>query len=151
MRRSLRTACAEEIFDASDHPCAVTERVLSCWLKIEVWSFEAPDFGDLLVRNPNKAVLKDDPVASAKGVWTRQAAVGDVSAEIDLPKVASLESDLRHDGRFHLRPILQHVTERVSLHDGRHRLVAVHACWSDGTSVAPIHVFWVMLADAHPT
>ena len=27
LRRSLRTACAEEIYDASDHPRAVTERV----------------------------------------------------------------------------------------------------------------------------
>jgi hypothetical protein len=150
LRRFLRTACAEEIYDASDHPRAVTEGVLSSRLKREVWSFEAPDFGDVMVRNPNKAALKDDRVAFAKIVWTRQAAEGDVSAEIDLRKVASLESDLRRDGKFHLRPILQDVTERISLHDGRHRLVAAHACWSDGTFVAPIQVFWVMPADAHP-
>lgn len=150
MRTFVRIADSEEIIEASDQAREVTQNLLKGRPRQEVWTFEAPDFREVLVRNPNRSILADNSVASAKAVWTRQADNGDTSARADLRKVAELESDLRRERRFRQRPILQDVTEKITLHDGRHRLVAAYECWSNASFRGPIEVFWVMPADATP-
>lgn len=110
---------------------------------LELWLWEAPDFGQINVLNPDDR-LPEGPVAVARSTWLRQAEAGDHKAQASLARVAELQRDLVKDGRYRRPPILNDREARPSLHAGRHRLVAAHACWTEGTFVHPIEILWVL-------
>ena len=138
----LRAVTQDDVLAASEDERA-TRDLLRVRRTLELWLWEAPDFGEIHVLNPDDK-LPDGPVAEAKLTWLRQAEAGDEKARASLARVAELQRDLVQDGRYRRPPILNDREARPSLHAGRHRLVAAHACWTEGTFVRPIEILWVL-------
>jgi hypothetical protein len=135
----LRAASEAEIRDATDNQDSLSGVLASRPIR-EIWRFDPEEYGAVSVVNPNR-LRPAERVATAKATWRRQARDGEECAITALEKVAALERDLLHDGRFRLRPILKDKTAETTLENGRHRLVAAYAC------MTPIEVFWLLTRD----
>jgi hypothetical protein len=142
MHEFLRTACIGEVLAASGNSRESTLGLFISRLRVELWSYEAPDFAGVSVRSP-EPTEPAGPVREAMSDWQRLADSGNQAAARSLAKIESLRRDLVRDGRFQVPPILNDEVAAPSLHDGRHRLVAAHSAWASGQFNLPLEVLWV--------
>lgn len=142
MMTFVRTASIEEVLAVSGKSRSDTLDLFKDRKFLEVWAWDVADFDKVRVLGIDGSGANSS-VEEAEAFWKTQTLTLGATPGGDLERLAQLKRDLVANGRFYHRPILHDLSAAPSVHDGRHRVVAAHACWIEGTFRGQVEVYWI--------